>query len=112
MPTEITKARIGLQNEQFKLSKEQLSAEDHLANKQWFYRHALGLHKIAAERLKVSKQKLSFVQEAYQLNQVKLLELQEAEEELQKSEINLITYAFKVKQTEFALYRLVGMFDK
>lgn len=112
MPAAIKKARIGLNNETFKLSKEKLSAEDRLANKKWLYRHALGLHTIAAARLKVSKQKLAFVEKAYQLNQVKLLELQEAEEDVQKSEINLITYAFKVRQAEFALYRLVGKFDK
>ncbi|WP_342265656.1 TolC family protein [Cardinium endosymbiont of Philonthus spinipes] len=112
MPTEITKARIALHNETFKLRKEKLAAEGNLEDKQWVYHHALGLHRIAAERLKVSKQKLAFVQKAYQLNQVKLLELQEAEEVLQKSEIDTITYAFKVKQAECALYRLVGRFDK
>ena len=112
MPAEIKKTRIALNSEKFKLSKEKLSAEGNLENKRWIYDHALGLHKIAAEQLKVSKQKLAFVQEAYRLNQVKLLELQEAEEAVQKSEVHLITYAFKVKQAEFALYRLVGMFDK
>ncbi|MCT4697244.1 TolC family protein [Candidatus Cardinium sp. TP] len=112
MPAEIKKARIALNSEKFKLSKEKLSAEDHVKNQKWLYRHALGLHKIASERLKVSNQKLAFVKEAYALDQVKLLELQEAEEDMQKSKINLIAYAFKVKQAEFALYRLVGMFDK
>lgn len=112
MPVEISKARRYLDTEKSKLNKEKLSGEGSLENKKWLYDHALGLHTIAVQRLKISKQKLAFVQEAYDLNQVKLLELQQAEEDLQKSEINLITYAFKVKQAEFALYRLVGMFDQ
>lgn len=112
MPATIKKARMGLDKEKLKMSEEKLSTEGTLENKQWLYRHALGLHRIAQERLKISHQKLSCVKEAYALDQVKLLEWQEAEEDVQKAEINLIAYAFKVKQAEFALYRLVGMFNQ
>lgn len=112
LPAEIKRAKIALDKEKFTLTKEKLVAEGKLETKRWKYRHAIGFHKMVEEQLKVSKQKLVFIKEQYRLNQVKLLDLQEAEQDMQKAEISLIEYAFKVKQAEFELYQLIGMFHK
>ncbi len=112
LPAEIKRAKIALDIEKSTLTKEKLVAESKLETKRWKYRHAIGLHKMVEEQLKLSKQKLIFIKEQYRLNQVKLLDLQEAEQDVQKAEISLIEYAFKVKQAEFELYQLIGMFHK
>lgn len=112
LPAEIKRAKIALDKEKFTLTKEKLVAEGKLETKRWKYRHAIGLHKMVEGQLKVSKQKLVFIKEQYRLNQVKLLDLQEAQQDMQKAEISLIEYAFKVKQAEFELYQLIGMFHK
>lgn len=110
LPAAIKEARIALDNEKFLLAKGKLGAEGNLEDRRWKYRHAIGLHKVGEEQLKISKQKLVLEKERYRLNKVKLLDLQEAEEAVRKAEINLMEYAFKVKQAEFDLYQLVGMF--
>ena len=112
MPAKVKQARIALHNAKFALQQQKLAVEGGLKDKQWQYRHALDAHKVAEEQLKISKQKLVFTREKYRLNQVKLLELHEAEEAAQKAEIGVIEKAFKVKQAEFDLYRLVGMFHQ
>lgn len=112
MPARVKKARSVLNNAKFALKQKRLAVEDGLEDKKWKYRHALDAYKVAAEQLKISKQKLIFIREKYRLKQVKLLELHEAEEATQKVEIDLIEHAFKVKQAEFDLYRLVGMFHQ
>ncbi|WP_243517584.1 MULTISPECIES: TolC family protein [unclassified Candidatus Cardinium] len=112
MPATIKKAKIGLNNAKLALQQQKLAIESGLEDKKWQYRHALGVYKVVEEQLKISKQKLIFVKEKYRLNQAKLLELHEAEEATQKIEIHLTEQAFKVKEAEFALYQLVGMFQK
>jgi len=109
MPARVKKEKIALHNEKFALTQKKLAIEGDLENKKWQYHHALGTYKILEAQLKISKQKLTFVREKYRLNQLKLLELHEAEEDTQKIEIDLIEQAFKVKKAEFDLYRLVGM---
>ncbi|UWW96586.1 MAG: TolC family protein [Candidatus Cardinium sp.] len=111
-PAKVKKARILFNNAKFALQQQKLAVEDSLEDKKWKYRHALDAYKVAEEQLKISKQKLVFVREKYRLKQIKLLELHEAEEATEKVEIGLIEQAFKVKQAEFDLYRLVGMFHQ
>ncbi|WP_250238869.1 TolC family protein [Cardinium endosymbiont of Oedothorax gibbosus] len=112
MPAKIKKAKIALNNASFALQQQKLAVEGGLKDKKWNYRHALDAHKVVAEQLKISKQKLVFIREKYRLRQVKLLELHEAEEATQKAEIALVEHAFKVKQAEFDLYRLIVMFHQ
>ncbi|MCT4697512.1 TolC family protein [Candidatus Cardinium sp. TP] len=112
MPSKIRQAKMALNNEIFKLDQHKRLSEGILENKKWKYHHMLGLHKLVQEKLKVSGKKLLLVKENYKSNQIKLLDLQEAEEEMQKAEINLIEYAFKVKQAEFELYTLIGNLNK
>lgn len=112
MPAKVKKAKIALNNAKVALQQQKLAIKGSLKDKKWKYRHALDAHKVAEEQLRISKQKLVFIREKYRLRQVKLLELHEAEEATQKAEIALIEHAFKVKQTEFDLYRLIGMFHQ
>lgn len=112
MPAKVQKARIALDNATFALQQQQSAVEGRLEDKTWQYRHALDAHKVAEEQLKINKQKLAFIREKYRLKQVKLLELHEAEEATQKAEIGVVEHAFKVKQAEFELYRLAGMFHE
>lgn len=112
MPATVKKARIALHNAKFALAQQKLAIEGSLEDKKWQYHHALGAHKVVEAQLKISKQKLAFVRAKYRLNQSKLLELHEAEEATQKVEIDLIEQAFKVKQAEFDLYRMAGMFHQ
>ncbi len=109
LPATVKKAKIALHNAKFALTQKKLAIEGGLEDKKWQYHHALGAYKVVEAQLKISKQKLTFVREKYRLNRSKLLELHEAEEDTQKIEIDLIEQAFKVKQTEFDLYRMVGM---
>ncbi|WP_432466057.1 TolC family protein [Candidatus Cardinium hertigii] len=109
LPATVKKAKIALDNEKFALTQKKLAIEGGLEDKKSQYHHALHAYKVVAAQLKISKQKLTFVREKYRLNRLKLLELHEAEEDTQKIEIDLIEQAFKVKQAEFDLYRMVGM---
>ncbi|TDG95263.1 TolC family protein [Cardinium endosymbiont of Culicoides punctatus] len=110
LPAEIKHAKIKLGQEKSKLMQEKLAAEGELETKHWTYHNTIDQHKIQVEKLKVSKQKFLLVKEKYRLNQVKLLDLQRAEQDMQKAEIALIEQAIKVKEAEFALYQLIGMF--
>ncbi|MGI2257581.1 TolC family protein [Candidatus Cardinium hertigii] len=109
LPATVKKAKIALHNAKFGLIQKKLAIEGGLEDKKWQYHHALGAYKVVEAQLKISKQKLTFVREKYRLNRLKLLELHEAEEDTQKIEIDLIEQAFKVKQAEFDLYRMMDM---
>ncbi len=112
IPAKVKKAKIEFNNASYALKQRKLTLESDLEDKKWQYLHALDTYKVTEEQLKISKQKLAFIREKYRLKQVKLLELHEAEEATQKAEITLVEHAFKVKQAEFELYRVVGMFHR
>lgn len=112
MPKTIQKAKIGLNHAKLLLQEKKAAIESYLEDKKWKYEDTLAVYKVIQEQAKISKERLIFVKEKYRLNQVKLLELHEAEEAAQKIEIKLIEQACKVKDAEFALYKLVGMFSE
>ncbi|WP_221179606.1 TolC family protein [Candidatus Cardinium hertigii] len=108
LPARIQKARMHLNHEKLNLTKDKLTAEAHLEDKRGAYDHLIASHKIVKEKLQLQKQKLVVAKEQYRLHQIQLLELREAEKEVQQAEYDVIDAVFKVKKAEFELYHLMG----
>lgn len=102
-PAQIKVAQVAFDKASMALEKQQEATAGDMENKRWNYRQAIAVHKIAAEHLKLNKQKLALVKEQYRLKQTELLKLQEAQAAVQEVEIILIQEAFKVKEAEYEL---------
>ncbi|MBX9890247.1 MAG: TolC family protein [Amoebophilaceae bacterium] len=110
MPSHVRLAKMELSQASLALAKQKAVAQTHVENKKWTYHHAKAMHTLAEAQLNVSKQKLALVKERYRLNQIELLKVQQAQEVVQQAEIARLEYAFKVKEAEFNLYQLIGIF--